>query len=486
MKKFFKKKFIIPIIIVLVIVFMAVTCGKQAGSIYEEEGAEVRDIITYHNFSGNVEVVHSKNVVSQVSQQIIELLVEEGDSVKEGDVIAVLDSDALQQNIDLSEVSLSTSELSNYYNIRDAQKSYNDFKSSLDAGLNPQINAAKASKDGAYSQALLAQRAYDEAVAAYEVSEQYIAAKTAYDTAKAQYESLLAQYQEADEAAKPALETAVNEAKAMYDNAAVALNTLNEAKDASVRTLSDAVLTAITAYDTACKNYDATVQQVNQTLETYKNAVEKVGGLSTTESSKMQLDNLYSQLEDYTIKASMDGVITSLRVKEGSMVTAGMDVAEISDFSKLKIAIKIDEYDILGVEPGKDVDIYIDALEKNYAGKITKISKTATNSGGVSYFEAEVEFEADELVRSGMTVEVKLISREAYGVVSVSMDALRYEKDNTAYVLVRNAEGKEEKKYVTVGITDGNYVEIKEGLSKGDIVLVSPSIPYMQMMMEME
>ncbi len=85
-----------------------------------------------------------------------------------------------------------------------------------------------------------------------------------------------------------------------------------------------------------------------------------------------------------------------------------------------------------------------------------------------------------------MTVEVKLISREAYGVVSVSMDALRYEKDNTAYVLVRNAEGKEEKKYVTVGITDGNYVEIKEGLSEGDIVLVSPSIPYMQMMMEME
>ena len=208
--------------------------------------------------------------------------------------------------------------------------------------------------------------------------------------------------------------------------------------------------------------------------------------MSTTESSKMQLDNLYSQLEDYTIKASMDGVITSLRVKEGSMVTAGMDVAEISDFSKLKIAIKIDEYDILGVEPGKDVDIYIDALEKNYAGKITKISQTATNSGGVSYFEAEVEFEADELVRSGMTVEVKLISREAYGVVSVSMDALRYEKDNTAYVLVRNAEGKEEKKYVTVGITDGNYVEIKEGLSEGDIVLVSPSIPYMQMMMEME
>lgn len=485
MKKFFKKKYVIPLIIILVIVLLIVTCGKQGGSVYEDETVTVRDIITYHNFSGNVEVVHSKTVVSQASQQVVSLMVEEGDTVKTGDVIAVLDSDVLRQNIDLSEVSLSATELSNFYNLRDAQKSYNDFKSSLDAGLNSQINAAKASMDGAHSQALMAQRAYDDALAAYETSEAYLSAKTAYDNAKAQYENLLAQYEAADAQDKASLEAGFNEAKIVYDNAAAAMNAVNEARDLSLRTLSDGVLTAITAYDTASKSYEATVEQVNQTLATYKNAVEKVGALSTTETSQMQLDDLYSQLEDYTIKASMDGVITLLPIKEGSMVTAGMTVAEISDFSRLKIAIRIDEYDILGVEEGKDVNIYIDALEKNYAGKISKISKTAAVSGGVSYFAAEVEFDADDLVRSGMSVEVKLISREAYGVVSVSMEALRYEKDNTAYVLVRNAEGREEKKYVTVGITDGNYVEIREGLSEGDVVLVSPSINYMNVMMEM-
>lgn len=486
MKKFLKKKYIIPIIIILVIVLLFATCTRQGGSVYEEETVQVRDIVTYHNFSGNVEVVDSKSVISQASQQVVELLVEEGDTVKTGDVIAVLDSEAIQQNIDLSEVSLTTSELTNYYNVRDAEKSYNDYKANLDAGLNSQINAAKASMDSAYSQALMAQRAYDEAKAAYEASEPYASSKIAYDNAKAQYESLKTQYDAADDASKTALESALNEAKAAYDSASVTMSAMEEARDLSVRTLSDAVLSAITAYDTAIKNYDATVEQVNQTLETYKNAAEKVNDLSSTETSQMQLDNLYSQLEDYTIKATMDGVITSLPIKEGSMVTAGMAVAEIGDFSKLKIDIKIDEYDILGVEEGKDVDIYIDAIETNYTGKISKISKTATSSGGVSYFEAEVEFDADELVRSGMTVEVKLISREAYGVVSVSMDALHYEKDNTAYVLVKNEEGKEEKKYVTLGITDGNYVEVKEGLSDGDVVLVSPSVNYMEMMVEMQ
>lgn len=486
MKKFFKKKFVIPVILIIVLILLFFSCNKQAQTVYEEEEAAVRDIVTYHNFSGNVEVDKSRNVISQASQQVVELLVEEGDTVKEGDVIAVLDSELLKQNIELKESVLSATELSNYYNQRDAQKNYEDYKNNLDAGLNSQVNAAKSGMDNAYSAALQAQRSLDEAEAAYESSEPYASTKAAYESAKANYEALQAQYDAAGEAERAALEPALNEARTAYDAAQVSMNAMEDAKNQSVRTLSDAVLNAISAYETAKKSYDAAVTSANQTLETYKNAVSKVNGLSSTETSQMELDNLYDQLDDYTIKANMNGVISSLNIKEGSMVSSGMAVAEISDFSKMKIAIKIDEYDILGVEEGKEVSIYIDAIEKYYDGKITKISKKATTAGGVSYFTSEVEFAADDDVRSGMSVEVKLISKEVYGVTSVSMEALRYEKDNTAYVLVKNSEGKEEKRYVTVGITDGNYVEIKEGLSSGDIVLVTPQMNYMSMMMEMQ
>lgn len=487
MKKFFKKKIVIPVIIILVLAVLFFSCNQQgAQAYYEEETATVRDIVTYHNFSGNVEVDQSKNVISLVSQQVVELMVEEGDEVKAGDVIAVLDSDALQQNIDLKETALSTTELTNYYNQRDAQKSYEDFKNNLASGNNAQINAAKSGMDQAHSAALMAQRAYDEAKAGYEASEPYASTKAAYDAAKANYDSIKSQYDAAAEADKAALQTALNDAKAAYDTAAVSMTAMDEARDLSLRQLSDAVLQAITAYESAKTGYDTAVISAEQTLKTYENAVTKVNGLSNTELSQMELDTLNDQLDDYTIKANMDGVITMLNAKEGSMVAAGSVVAEISDFSKMKIEIKIDEYDILGVEEGKEVSIYIDALEKYYTGTISKISKIATTAGGVSYFTSEVEFEADEYVRSGMTVEVKLISKEAYGVTTISMDALRYEKDNTAYVLVRNAEGKEEKRPVTVGITDGNYVEILEGLSAGDVVLVTPSINYMEIMMEMQ
>ena len=48
------------------------------------------------------------------------------------------------------------------------------------------------------------------------------------------------------------------------------------------------------------------------------------------------------------------------------------------------------------------------------------------------------------------------------------------------------AEGESVKKPVTVGITDGNYVEIKEGLATGDVILVTPKLDYMEIMMEMQ
>lgn len=489
MKKISKKKIVkigILVIIILVLVLLFFSCNRQSQTLYQEEEAAVRDIITYHNFSGNVEVDTSRNVIAMASQQVVELLVEEGDTVKTGDTIAILDSDSLKQTIEMKESALSTTELSNYYNKRDAQKSYEDYKNNLDAGLNTQINSAKSGMDQAYSAALTAQRAYDEAKAAYAQTEPYASTKAAYDTAKTNYEAVKSQYDAADETGRAALEAALNEAKTAYDAAGVSMDAMEEARELALRDLSDGVLKAITSYDSAKSSYDAAVTSANQALESYENAVSKVNDLSSTETSQMELDSLYDQLEDYTIKANMDGVISMLSIKEGSMVASGTVVAEISDFSKMKIEIKIDEYDILGVEEGKNVEIYIDAIEKNYNGTISKISKKAATVGGVSYFTAEVEFDADDDVRSGMTVEVKLISKEAYGVTSISMEALRYEKDNTAYVLVKNAEGKEEKKTVTVGITDGNYVEIKEGLSEGDIILVTPQMNYMNMMMEMQ
>ena len=81
-----------------------------------------------------------------------------------------------------------------------------------------------------------------------------------------------------------------------------------------------------------------------------------------------------------------------------------------------------------------------------------------------------------------MSVEVKLKNNDVKDVLSVSMDALYYESDNTPYVLVGSGKSQE-KKYITTGASDGSYVEIKDGLNEGDTVKAKSEM--MNMMMNM-
>lgn len=156
------------------------------------------------------------------------------------------------------------------------------------------------------------------------------------------------------------------------------------------------------------------------------------------------------------------------------MVSGGSCVATISNLSAMKVAINVDEYAILDTGEGSAVTIVVDSIGKTYAGTLSKVADVAQLNNGVSYFAAEVLFEADEYVKSGMSVEVRLTTTDRPDVLTVSADALYYRTDGSAYVLVKNGKSQEERD-VEVGVTDGSYVEILSGLTEEDTVLVTPT-----------
>ena len=184
---------------------------------------------------------------------------------------------------------------------------------------------------------------------------------------------------------------------------------------------------------------------------------------------------LYQQLEDCTVKAPMDGIVTSIKLKEGDMATAGMPVAVITDYGRMKIDIRINEYDLESSKEGDEVEITLNALEKDYKGKITKIARTATVENGVSYFEAEVEFDADGDVRGGMSVEVRLMINDLHQVTAIPSRAVQVRSDGTSYVQVIGADGKSfEERDIECGATDGTYIEVIKGVSIGETIMYMP------------
>ena len=75
--------------------------------------AELRDITTYNSFVGNVQPASERSILANASERVVEMLVEEGDVVQEGDIIARLDTSTLEYNIARQEISLASAQTSN-------------------------------------------------------------------------------------------------------------------------------------------------------------------------------------------------------------------------------------------------------------------------------------------------------------------------------------------------------------------------------------
>lgn len=534
---------------VVIVALVLVLRPRDATSGMTEETAELRDITTYNSFVGNVEADSERSVLSKASAEVLEVLVEEGDTVEEGDVIATLDTSDVEYSIAQMEATLASTQTANEYNIKDAQTNYDNAKEALDSGLNTSVVTAKSQmdsakeayetakdtynsaksqiNDGTYSGTATYYAARSEAKAALETAQSNLedgeaavaSCEADVEDAQAALEAAQAALEEAQTSAAladvsadtqtdtnsttedlTALQNAVTEAETELANAEAALSTaqtnltalesavtsassaydtacdqFDSAKESALSSLSDSVSFAKTTYENAKKSYNAAVLAAEQQLETYENSLEKTEATADTTTSELELQNLYDSLEDYTITAPCAGTITALDVSVGDMAASGLSVATISNLNAMTIAITVDEYSIINTSVGSAVTIYVDSIDNTYEGTLTWIADTATISNGVSYYEAEVSFTADDLVRSGMSVEVRLTNVDEKDAVSISVSSLNYNDDNTAYVYILDEDGDVVTQAVTLGASDGTYVQVTDGLEEGDTVLLPSS-----------
>lgn len=466
-----KKKIIIAIVLVCIAVILFFACkgsGSQTGQ-YTEVTAQLRDMSSYLEFSGNVEAVETANVYADATAKVEELAVEEGDEVKAGDVIAVLDSSDVEYNIRLKEASMRATDTSNYYSVKDSQTALEQYQETLDAGLNTSLVSAQKALITAQQNYQDAAETYNQAKADYEngSNSSVVSANQQLKSAQASYDSAAKQHDDglmSDEA--------FESSQVSLANAQESLRLAKEQAETQIEDYLDAVTTAEQSLANAERDYEASLLAVEQSGENYQNTAEKTQALTSTEVADMELAHLKESLDDYVIYAPIDGTITTLNLKEGNYTASGSAVvAEIQDFSTMQIDVKIDEQNIGNVHAGDAVSVYINALDKNYDGTIAEISKTAVKSNNAVYIEATVQFAADDEVRSGFSAEVKLVKASAENAVCIPLDAVNYDTDNTAYVNVKGADGEIEKRKVTLGLSDTSMVQVTEGLSEGETVL---------------
>ena len=396
-----KVKFlIIPIVLIAVvaIVLNLNSNSNKAAANYDEETAKKGDIITYYSFSGNIEAKDEKQLIADKMLKIKEFRVKEGDNVKIGDVLYVIDKSDNEANLKQAAASVEL-----------AQINYNNAKNGLAdqklIQLESAVSAAKLSYDDAVKNLNRITALFDEGGIAEQSLEQ---AKTQHDLAKEQYESSL-------------------------------------------------------------KNYNLTKDgQINVSIDTAEAQLKQ---------AKAAYEIVENQVGDTEVVADINGEVTKIYPDINNSLMVGSSIMDISNFSEMKAVIKVDEYDISSVSKDKDVIVRVDALDKEFKGKISKIAKeviknkTGVSLNEIAYYSAEVDIDNSSELYSGMSVEVKVLNQSVTNVVTISMKALQFDNENQPFVFYLDEQGKIGTKQVKIGINDGVAVEITEGLNADDVIL---------------
>ncbi|WP_462411704.1 efflux RND transporter periplasmic adaptor subunit [Neobacillus sp. Marseille-QA0830] len=230
-----------------------------------------------------------------------------------------------------------------------------------------------------------------------------------------------------------------------------------------------AVTTDITTY----YSFSGTVEAKNRRTVTSEEAAQIKEVKVKSGDQVKEGDVLLVTKMNKKIKATMDGEITKVYAEKNAQILAGAQLVDIVNYSVLQTTIKVDEYDLPYLNTGQEVNVAINALEKEIKGTVASISKEAVNENGVSYFTATIDLPQDEAIKVGMSAEAKILKQDAKGITTLPMKAIQFDSKNKPYVLIPTDKGMPSKQYVQTGISDGIIVEIQAGVEDGDVVMIS-------------
>lgn len=198
------------------------------------------------------------------------------------------------------------------------------------------------------------------------------------------------------------------------------------------------------------------------------------------------LDDMLDRLEDYTIKAPISGTVVQKNYKAldtigGNSMSSTTTLAMIYDMSKLTFDLSIDELDLEMIEVGQKVKITSDSIEGAvYEGVVTKKSIVGSSSGGTTVYPVTVELDGGGRLLPGMNVNAEIVVSSTGNVLAVPVSAVL--RGNRVEVVrgefsAERREGvvaeKPETETVSVelGANDSEYIEVRSGLSEGDVIV---------------
>lgn len=404
------------ITIIALVVAIIVGKNKKENEAKEVEIQQVtkRDIVQTVTASGKIYPEEEVKISSEVSGEIIELTVKEGDYVKKGQLLVRIKPESYQAVLEQGGAQLDNTKA--------------------------QLSTAKSRIAQANAVALQVQAQFANADAAYQRAKELLAKKI---ISKADFESAEATYKSA---------------KANIESAKADIEAAKHTADAAGYTI---------------KATEATIKE-----------------------AKINLDKT-------TIYAPMDGIISLLNVKKGEKVLgtiqmSGTEMMRIANFENIEVRVDVSEGEITKVKLDDTANIEVDAyFDRKFVGVVTQVANTSkgassalTSADQSTNFIVKIRIlksSYNDLLQDnpkpflpGMSATVDIKTKKKTDVYAVPIQAVTTKDsvyngtNHTTELLFVKDSTKAVAKTVKTGIQDDSYIEITNGLSGNEQIIIGP------------
>jgi len=424
--------------------------------------------------SGKIETSLEARLAFGSAGKVEKILVEEGDSVSKGEVLAKLDTSALELARTQSQVALTQAEVAltqaqlaqktAEYNLKNTR----DTEDSLELALfNAQISLDQAQRtletgitatdfDAITAELRKAKAWYKYVIDSIkegtgnldDLALELDVAKDRLEVAQANYDNILAGYDSEEVAIKK------KQVEAAEMAAAQARKNLDElAEDIAIKELQ--------------------VESASQSVVQARQSVELAG---------QSLDEAQRQLDEATIVSPFEGIVAQVLATEGDNIPSPSMVPKtiihLIDPSRMELAVEVDEIDIPLVEIGQEAVISVDALpDTEFKGTIIAVYPVPKEEGGVVLYDVRLSLDAPENsgIKVGMSASADVLIEKRSDVLMVPSRAIKQDNQGKTIVKVMSDEQVQERQ-VVVGLDDGFRIEIVSGLREGETVVIESRV----------
>jgi HlyD family secretion protein len=184
------------------------------------------------------------------------------------------------------------------------------------------------------------------------------------------------------------------------------------------------------------------------------------------------LTALQRKLDLANIVATRAGVVTYVNKNIGANVREGESLARIADLGSFKIQGSISDNSLDQLHIGLPVIVLVN--ETQLRGHVVNVSPSIQNS--IISFDIQLDERNNKLLRPNMKVDVYLVTATHNHIMRVANGPAFKGPEIQDIFVVNN--GKAEKRTVHIGLTNFDFVEIKDGVKPGDEVINSDMSEY--------